>query len=167
MAGISFVLFRLVHNTPPSDEGFSLHQTVGGLLQFGNSIDRNIIHRSFGYTHSSPRFRSKYFFLFCPLYATQAVAGEDYIVYAYFHDGTVRRFDAKPLIEQGGVFLPLQDEDFSRTHLTVLNDAVAWDMDGTRDPVPALISPPVRCTNPALSGSPPPRDWAVNADLKL
>lgn len=31
---------------------------------------------------------------------TQAVAGEDYIVYVYFHDGTVRRFDAKPLIEQ-------------------------------------------------------------------
>lgn len=44
---------------------------------------------------------------------TQAVAGEDYTVYAYFHDGTVRRFDAKPLIEQGGVFLPLRDEDFS------------------------------------------------------
>lgn len=65
---------------------------------------------------------------------TQAVAGEDYTVYAYFHDGTVRRFDAKPLIEQGGVFLPLRDEDFFHTHLTVLNDAVAWDMDGTRDP---------------------------------
>ena len=65
---------------------------------------------------------------------TQAVAGEDYTVYAYFHDGTVRRFDAKPLIEQGGVFLSLRDEDFFRTHLTVLNDAVAWDVDGTRDP---------------------------------
>lgn len=65
---------------------------------------------------------------------TQAVAGEGYIVYAHSHDGTVRRFDARPLIEQVGVFLPLQDEDFFRTHLTVLNDAVAWDMDGTRDP---------------------------------
>lgn len=65
---------------------------------------------------------------------TQAVAGEDYIVYAYFHDGTVRRFDAKTLIEQGGVFLPLQNEDFFHIHLIVLNDAVAWDMDGTRDP---------------------------------
>lgn len=65
---------------------------------------------------------------------TQAVAGEGYTVYAYFHDGTVRRFDAKTLIEQGGVFLPLLNEDFFRTCLTVLNDAVAWDMDGTRDP---------------------------------
>jgi len=65
---------------------------------------------------------------------TQAVAGEDYTIYAYFHDGTVRQFDANALIEQGGVFLPLRDEDFFRTRLTVLNDTVAWDMDGTRDP---------------------------------
>lgn len=65
---------------------------------------------------------------------TQTVAGEDYTVYAYFHDGMVRRFDAKPLIEQGGVFLPLRDEDSFRTCLTVLNDAVARDMDGTRNP---------------------------------
>ena len=27
---------------------------------------------------------------------TQAVAGEDYTVYAYFHDGTVRRFKLLP-----------------------------------------------------------------------
>lgn len=48
--------------------------------------------------------------------------------------GDGRSFDAKPLIEQGGVFLPLRNEDFFCTHLTVLNDAVAGDMDGTRDP---------------------------------
>ena len=64
----------------------------------------------------------------------QAVAGPDYTVYAYFHDGTVRLFDASPLLEKGGVFLPLRDVDFFRTRLTVLNDAVAWDIDGTRDP---------------------------------
>ena len=44
------------------------------------------------------------------------------------------RLNAGPLIQKGGVFLPLQDRDFFRAHLTVLNDAVAWDMDGTRDP---------------------------------
>ena len=65
---------------------------------------------------------------------TQAVAGENYTVYTYFHDGTVRLFDARPLLEQGGVFLPLRDMDFFRKHLTVMNDAVAWDMDGTRNP---------------------------------
>ena len=61
------------------------------------------------------------------------MAGEDYIIYAYFYDGTVRRFDATPLIEQGGVFLPLRNEDFFHARLTVLN-AAAWDMGGTRDP---------------------------------
>ena len=64
----------------------------------------------------------------------QAVAGPDYTVYAYFHDGTVRLFDATPLLEKGGVFLPLRDINFFRTRLTVLNNAVAWDIDGTRDP---------------------------------
>ena len=64
----------------------------------------------------------------------QAVAGPDYTVYAYFHDGTVRLFDASPLLEKGGVFLPLRDVDFFRTRLTVLNDAVTWDIDGTKDP---------------------------------
>ena len=64
----------------------------------------------------------------------QAVAGPDYTVYVYFSDGTVRLFDASPLLEKGGVFFPLRDAEFFRTRLTVLNDAVAWDIDGSRDP---------------------------------
>ena len=39
-----------------------------------------------------------------------------------------------PLCQALGGLLPLQNVDFFRTCLTVLNDAVAWDMDGTRDP---------------------------------
>ena len=46
----------------------------------------------------------------------------------------MRLFDASPLVKKGGVFLPLRDEEFFRTRLTVLNDAVAWDIDGTRYP---------------------------------
>lgn len=65
---------------------------------------------------------------------TQAVAGEGYTVYVYFHDGTVRLYDASALVRQGGVFLPLRDSAFFRSRLTVLNDAVAWDLDGTRNP---------------------------------
>ena len=38
------------------------------------------------------------------------------------------------MLEKGGIFLPLRDVDFFRARLTVLNDAVAWDIDGTRDP---------------------------------
>lgn len=64
----------------------------------------------------------------------QAVADERFTVYAYFNDGTVRRLDAAPLLEKGGVFAPLRDPDFFRERLTVLNDTVAWDIDGNRDP---------------------------------
>ena len=64
----------------------------------------------------------------------QAVAGDSFTVYAYFSDGTVRLLDAAPLLNMGGVFAPLRDPDFFRERLTVLNDAVAWDVDGKRDP---------------------------------
>ncbi len=64
----------------------------------------------------------------------QAMAGQDFSVYAYFHDGTVRLLDASSLVRKGGVFAPLRDTDFFRDRLTVINDTVAWDIDGTRDP---------------------------------
>ena len=63
----------------------------------------------------------------------QAVAGEGRIVYAYFSDGSVRRADISPLIEKGGVFSELADDDFFRSRITVMNNAVAWDVTGDRD----------------------------------
>ena len=60
----------------------------------------------------------------------QAVAGEDFTVYLYFNDGSVRLYDAKPLLALGGVFAPLQDEAFFKSRLTVLNDTAAWDVTG-------------------------------------
>ncbi len=63
----------------------------------------------------------------------QAVPGEDYTVYAYFSDGSVRKADIKPYIARGGVFAPLTDEAFFRDRLTVMNGAVAWDVAGNRD----------------------------------
>ncbi|MBM6815867.1 DUF2442 domain-containing protein [Olsenella uli] len=63
----------------------------------------------------------------------QAVAGENYTVYAYFTDGTVRLFDVKPLINRGGVFAQISDRETFAGLLTVLNDTVAWDLSGTRD----------------------------------
>ena len=57
-----------------------------------------------------------------------------FTVYAYFNDGTIRLVDAAPRLEKGGVFAPLRDPDFFRERLTILNDAVAWDIDGNRDP---------------------------------
>lgn len=64
----------------------------------------------------------------------QAVAGENFTVYAYFSDGTIRLLDTKPLLEKGGVFAPLKDAEFFSQRLTVLNDTVAWDVNGDRDP---------------------------------
>ena len=63
----------------------------------------------------------------------QAVPGDDFTVYAYFNDGSVRKADIKPLIAQGGVFAALSDETFFRERLTVINGAAAWDVTGTRD----------------------------------
>ena len=64
----------------------------------------------------------------------QAVAGDDFTVYAYFSDGAIRLLDVKFLLEKGGVFVPLRDAEFFSQRLTVLNDTVAWDMRGDRDP---------------------------------
>lgn len=74
----------------------------------------------------------------------QALAGEDFTVYAYFLDGTVRLLDAKPLLEQGGVFTPMRDPDFFRDRLTVLNGTVAWDMTGDMDPTACVDLDPIR-----------------------
>ena len=63
----------------------------------------------------------------------QAVAGENFTVYLYFNDGSVRLYGAKPLLELGGVFEPLRDEDFFKSRLTVLNDTAAWDVTGNHD----------------------------------
>ena len=69
---------------------------------------------------------------FCPeIY--QAVAGEDYVVYAYLNDGGIRKFDVKPLIKQGGVFQKIKNKDVFKNTLTVLNGTVAWDIAGKRN----------------------------------
>lgn len=64
----------------------------------------------------------------------QALAGENFTVYAYFSDGSIKQYDVKPLIQQGGVFEKLADEAIFRSALTVLNDTVAWDLTGEYDP---------------------------------
>ena len=62
-----------------------------------------------------------------------AVAGSNFMVYAYVSDGSVREFDVKPLIKQGGIFKKIEDEKIFRDTLTVLNGTVAWDIKGNRD----------------------------------
>ena len=64
----------------------------------------------------------------------QVVPGPGKTVYAYFGDGSVRLFDAAPLVAKGGVFSALEDEGVFAERLTVLNHTVAWDLAGNRDP---------------------------------
>ena len=68
----------------------------------------------------------------------QAIAGNDYQIYAYFSDGNIRKFDMSPLIEKGGVFSVLKDKSFFSGKLTVLNDTVAWDVSGNHDPTDCI-----------------------------
>ena len=63
----------------------------------------------------------------------QAVPGEDFTVYAYMNDGAVRLVDMKPLIERGNLFAKLKNIDFFNS-VTVMNNTVAWDLSGVRDP---------------------------------
>ena len=73
----------------------------------------------------------------------QVVAGDDFIVYAYFTDGTVRLYDVKPLIDRGGVFAKLTDEEFFIDRLTVMNGTVAWDVAGNRDEAKCVDIDPI------------------------
>lgn len=63
----------------------------------------------------------------------QAVPGDDLTVYAYLNDGTVRLIDMKPLVEKGNIFEKLWDREFFES-VTVMNNTVAWDLSGVRDP---------------------------------
>ena len=70
---------------------------------------------------------------YLPHIVLQALAGDDYTVYAYYSDGSVRLADIKPLIKRGGVFAKLADKEFFSSRLTVMNGAVAWDVAGNHD----------------------------------
>ena len=70
---------------------------------------------------------------FWPL-VMQVVPTDDFGVYAYFNDGSVRYFDVKPLIKPGTVFEPLGDINYFKSKLAVINNTVAWDIGGNRDP---------------------------------
>lgn len=63
----------------------------------------------------------------------QAVAGEDYTVYAYTNDGAIRKVDIKPFLKNEGVFEQIKDKEVFKKTLTVIGNTIAWDLDGSRD----------------------------------
>jgi hypothetical protein len=64
----------------------------------------------------------------------QSVPTDDFKVYAYLNDGSVRLFDAKGLIKPDTVYAPLGDIAFFKDRISVINDTIAWDIGGGRDP---------------------------------
>ena len=82
----------------------------------------------------------------------QVYPTDDYCIYAYFNDGSVRLFDAKHLIKPGTVFEPLLDIDCFKSTLTVMHDTIAWDLEGTRNPYKCIdIDPFVVFEQPAVA----------------
>jgi len=74
----------------------------------------------------------------------QVVPGDNFTAYIYFNDGSVRFFDASDLIKRGGVFEKLGDEDFFKNRMTVINDTLAWDITGDRNPCECIDLDPCK-----------------------
>lgn len=74
-------------------------------------------------------------------YVVQAVPYKDRKIVVFFDDGAVRLYDTSHL--HGGVFEKLNDEQFFRSRLTVINDTASWDVTGDRDPTESLDIDPI------------------------
>lgn len=64
----------------------------------------------------------------------QVVPTDNFGIFVYFNDGSVRFFDVRPLLRKGTVFEPMTDLQFFKDRLTIINDTVAWDLTGDADP---------------------------------
>ena len=48
--------------------------------------------------------------------------------------GKIKLYDAKKIIDIGGIYDILKDIDFFITRCTIINGTLAWDVDGKRIP---------------------------------
>ena len=91
----------------------------------------------------------------------QVYPTDDYKVYLYFTDGKVKLFDAKELLSQG-VFRQLKDADKFQETCTVLNDTLAWDLSGKRNPSECLDLDPEELYETCPEIKEPPINAASN-----
>lgn len=83
----------------------------------------------------------------------QVVPHPDYTVSVYFHDGKIVRYDMNPNLDKE-VFAPLQDPQVFIRACTILNDTLAWDLSGSRDPEKCIdIDPDMLYSLPAAEDS--------------
>ncbi|MDR0867898.1 MAG: DUF2442 domain-containing protein [Planctomycetota bacterium] len=68
----------------------------------------------------------------------QVAPQDDYTVLVYFDDGQIRRYDARRLIDKGGIYACLSDIVFFKNRCVVLNRTLAWDVTGNFDPTNCL-----------------------------
>jgi len=62
----------------------------------------------------------------------QAIATDEYKVYTYFDDGSIKCLDMTEKINSG-IFQQIRDINIFKNALTILNDTVAWDLNGKYD----------------------------------
>lgn len=62
----------------------------------------------------------------------QVIPHENYTVEVYFHDGKIVLYDMKPNLEKG-IFQRLKAIQVFMSTCTVLNNTLAWDIDGTHN----------------------------------
>ena len=58
---------------------------------------------------------------------------DDFKVYVYFDDGTIKLYDVKPLIQKGGIFQKIAQIDVFMNQCTVMHGTLAWDISGHFD----------------------------------
>ena len=67
----------------------------------------------------------------------QVVPHIDHTASVYFSDGKIVCYDVKPLLDKG-VFRKLKDINVFMGSCKIMNDTLAWDVDGTGDPAACI-----------------------------
>lgn len=67
----------------------------------------------------------------------QVVPFEDHTVSVYFSDGKIVSYDVKPKLNSG-VFRMLRDLDVFMNTCSIMNNTLAWDIDGNHNPATCI-----------------------------
>ena len=84
----------------------------------------------------------------------QVLPTDEFEVYAYLNDGSVRLYDVKPLLKKDTVFEALINIQTFKDTLAVINNTIAWDMGGNRDPYKCIDIDPFAVFEKALVPDP-------------
>ena len=63
----------------------------------------------------------------------QVVPTDDYIVYLYYDNGEIRKYNCDWILVQNGIFEQIKDINVFKELCTVMNGTLAWDISRCRD----------------------------------